>query len=163
MQKLEISCINELENFPPYPEGFKMPEEIKAFWINRLINNKRHFILRDSTRPSYFNRGDTFNSIVLAKKRKRFHTYSQRNHRVYQFNFPPFNYLGKVVFEEPESKKKILSKGEIVNGLVYKFEIVDIDKRDRVLYLAPLKNPFEKDNLLFELINCNYKSHYNRS
>ncbi len=147
------------DKWPPYPQNFKIPEEIKSMWNYKFYyKNKSMAILKgDFNLQGGLHVGDRFNGIVLPKKRKRGIRYSDRNHRIYQFYLDEPRFFGKVVFDSSYLKDSILEKGRLTKGLVYRFEIISINTKKRVFYFNPLKNVFNKQNLLQNLIDCNYQ------
>jgi hypothetical protein len=157
------SMLEVLEKFgkkwPPYPQNFKIPEEIKSRWGYRYYSetNGAFVLPKNYEFHERFRTGDTFNGVVLPKKRKRGAKYSDKTQRVYQFYWDP-GFFGKVVFESPCSGNPILEQGELIKDLVYRFEITSISTKNRVFRCVPLKHVFNEQNLLQNLTNCNYQT-----
>lgn len=167
IQRINDHCLDEMfkvlekfgKNWPPYPQNFRIPEEVRSSWDSMFYSgiNRAFVLLKNCRFYEKFLPGETFNAVVLSKKRKRGIKYSERTHRIYQFYWHP-GFFGKVVFDTPDSGNQILRQGELVNGLVYRFEITEIDKRKQVFYCAPLKGVFNRGNLLHNLLYCNYQA-----
>jgi hypothetical protein len=150
------------DNWPPYPQGFKVPEEISYIWTHKkfLCKNSSAImpILKvDFNLPERLHPGDEFNGVVIQKKRKKGLVYSERYYRTPQFIFPPYKLSGQIIFDKSLSGKAVIEKGELRKGEVHRFEIISICHKKHVFYCVPIKYVFNKDNLLENLSNCNYQ------
>ena len=147
--------------WPPYPEGFKVPEEIKSIWVYKnhkcLDSFKRMPLLRGRD-YGRINIGARFNGVVISRKRKIGWRYPNRHHRTPQFLFSRQNLSGQIIFDKSLLGEEILKKGELRTGEVHRFKIVSVLPKTHVFYCVPLKNVFNKNNLLYNLMNCNYQS-----
>lgn len=143
-------------NWPPYPQNFEIPEGIRGMW------NYKHYsyenvvpVLRGGIHGG-LQIGDRFNAVPLPKKRKIGHKYFGRHQRIFQFFFMGGRFFGHVVFDEFPSGAEVLEKGQVRKDMVYRFEIISIDEQKHVFYCAPLVRVFNRYNLLYNLMNCNY-------
>lgn len=142
------------DKWPPYPDETKviLEEIFGEFWQKVDYSNKNSiYVLFGNQSVININRGK-FNSLVLPKKRKRGVHYSKRTQRICQFISRGIR--GKVIFD---GSYGALKKGEVRAGEVHRFKIVGFNRKLREVYGVPLRHVFDRTNILYNLINCNYQ------
>lgn len=147
--------------WPPYPENFKIPEGIKSMWISRgykCLNSFTKMPILRGDRYRRINIGDRFNGVVIQRKRKKGLKFPDRHHRTPQFLFSNQNFSGNIIFDYSLSGAEVIKKGDLRTGEVHRFEIVSVLPDKHIFYCVPLAKVFHKDNLLYNLMNCNYES-----
>ena len=154
-----ISVLQKNGNsWPPFPEGFKVPNIIKSMWIHKnyrcLGSVTRMPILRGGITYGGIREGDVFNGVVLPRKRKKDVNFPNRHHRTPQFIFDGLS--GMIIFDKSLSGSEIIEKGKVRAGEVHRFEIVSVLPKKFIFYCVPLKHVFNKENLRYNLLNCNY-------
>lgn len=159
MFKILEKCGNK---WPPYPQEFEIPDGMKSVWEYKNFNCLDSITLMPILRGNFnvyngLHIEDKFNGVVIQKKRQKGLNSSKRFHRTPQFIFPPYKLSGEIVFDNSLSGTETIGQGELRKGEVHRFEIISIDFKKGVFYCVPLKHTFTKDNLLYNLVNCNYQ------
>jgi len=143
-------------NWPSWPQNFEIPDDVKSKWSYKNYSWNHCAAVLRGKHDSWLSVGDSFNAVPLPKKRKRGVKYSDRHQRIYQF-FRSHTFFGHVDVDKSLSGRPVLKKGQVRKDLVYRFEIVSVDYENWVFHCVPLAEVFNKDNLLDNLIDCNYK------
>lgn len=149
------------KSWPPYPQQFSIPKEIRAVWINKdylCMRSKKSMPLLYGSFPKKIHVGDRFNGVVISRKRKKGLKFPYRCHRTSQLIFPPNNLSGRIMFNKSLRGDPILKKGELRTGEVHRFEITGLDIAHHAFYCVSLAYVFTPDNILDNLVNCNYKA-----
>lgn len=150
-------------NWPPYPQDFEIPDGIKFMRMYKDYSDANRSPILGRGIYGGLQIGDRFNAVPLPKKRKRGRKYSERHQRIYQFFFIRERFFGHVVLDESLSGADVLEKGQVRKDMVYRFEIVSIDKQKHVFLLFFFGSFSHNQNKNINSNNCNNKYQYTYS